>query len=134
MCSLVPFLRFTGEDASMFLNNRLPTLDTEIWMEKGQVLHAFYEKPTVGNKVLNRDTALPRSSIRATLLQETVRRLLNSSVNLGLEEKQAILSKYAQKLINSGHSCGSARIIIVQGIVKYFHKLELSRKDHNDPD
>ena len=58
-------------------------------MEEGQVQYAFYEKPTVGNKVLNRDTALPVSSIMATVLQETVRRLLNCSVELGLKEKQA---------------------------------------------
>ena len=30
MCSLVPFLEFTGESASMFSNRRLPTIDVEI--------------------------------------------------------------------------------------------------------
>ena len=117
----------------MFTNNRLPTLDTEIWMKNGQVLHSFFEKPTVGNKVLSRDTALPLSSIRATLLQETVRRLVNCNTMLDLKEKQVILSRFAQKLINSGHSVESSKILIVQGAVKYFHKLEASRKNPEDP-
>ena len=30
MCSLVTFLKFTGEEQGMFDNNRLPTLDVEI--------------------------------------------------------------------------------------------------------
>ena len=52
ICSLVTF---TGEDDSMFSNRRLPTLDTELWMKEGKVMVSFYEKPTVGNKVLNRE-------------------------------------------------------------------------------
>ena len=118
MCSLVTFLNFTGEDESQFPGKRLPTLDTELWMENGQILHSFFEKPTVGNKVICRDTALPLSSIRSTLLQETVRRMVNCSENLDLESRQLILSKFAQKLVNSGHSVRSSRIIIVQGVRK----------------
>ena len=53
MCSLTDFLRFTGEDCSMFQDGTLPTLDTALWMSNGQVLFKFFEKPTVGNQVLN---------------------------------------------------------------------------------
>ena len=104
MCSLVKFLKFTGEEESMFQTKKLPTLDTELWILNGRVMFSYFEKPTVGNKVLNSDTALPLSSIRASLLQETVRRLLNCSEDLALEAKQRILSSFAQKLINSGHT------------------------------
>ena len=31
MSSLVEFLEFEGEESGMFENNKLPTLDTEIW-------------------------------------------------------------------------------------------------------
>ena len=132
MCSLVTFLKFTGEDESMFPNSRLPTLDTELWVENGLIKYSFYEKPTVGNKVLNKDTALPVSSIWSSLLQETVRRLLNCSEDLDINEKQQILSKYAQKLVNSGHSVSSSKILIVQGVSKYLHKLKLSKLDEDD--
>ena len=71
MCSLVDFLVFTGEDETMFENGRLPTLDVELWIDEGsgKVLHSFYEKPTCPNKVVQKDTALAPSSIRATLTQ-----------------------------------------------------------------
>jgi len=52
MCSLVSFLKFTGEDGTMFPDGKLPTLDTALWVDNGRVKYCFYEKPTVGNQVL----------------------------------------------------------------------------------
>ena len=133
MCSLTSFLKFTGEDVSMFPDNTLPTLDTTVWIDEGMVKYKFFEKATVGNQVLHRDTALPVSCIRASLLQESVRRLQNCSESLEVETKQDILSKFGRKLINSGHSIKSARIIVVQGVTKYLWKLELNRLPPSDP-
>ena len=82
----------------MFSDNCLPTLDTSLWGCDGKVKHKFYEKPTVGNQVLKRDTALPLSSLRASLLQETVRRLQNCSLDLKVETKQKILSDFEENL------------------------------------
>ena len=36
MCSLTSFLKFTGEDSSMFPDQTLPTLDTTLWVENEQ--------------------------------------------------------------------------------------------------
>ena len=102
-------------------------------MEDGLVKHIFYEKPTVGNQVLRRDTALPTASIRSTLLQETVRRMLNTSVDTEPELVNDILSKYAQKLVNSGHSQLSTKIFIVQGVTKFLHKVKISRLPVDHP-
>ena len=63
MCSLVGFLKFTGEDFTEF-GTRLPTLDTELWVtDEWKVGYCFYEKPTVPNRVLDRLTALLTSSL-----------------------------------------------------------------------
>ena len=89
MSSLVSFLKFEGEDSSMFLNNRLPTLDTEIWVdpESGLIKFAFYEKPMCPNRILQKTTALSEDSIRASLTQDAVRRLKNCSLDLDITEK-----------------------------------------------
>ena len=42
MCDMTDFLTFTGEDSSMFLEEALPTLDTSLWWEGGQVKFRFY--------------------------------------------------------------------------------------------
>ena len=133
MCDLTDFLKFTGEDCSDFSDNTLPTLDTTLWVHEGQIKYKFFEKPTVGNQVLNHDTALPVSSLRSSLLQETVRRLLYCSEDLEVAVKQEILSKFASKLINSGHSVKSARILIVQGVVKFQWKQDLNNLPKEDP-
>ena len=131
MTSIVSFLNFTGEDCSMFQNCRLPTLDCEVWFEDGKIQYSFYEKPQVGNRVLQKDTALPVSTLRSSLLQEVVRRLSNCSLSLDLAEKQTIISKFAQKLVNSSHSNASARITLVQGVTKYLENVRLSKLPSN---
>ena len=107
MNSLVDFIQFEGEDASMFGNSRLPTLDLEVWVceQSNQVRHAFFEKTTCPNRVVQKETALNRESIRSTLVQETVRRLKNCSVELPVVEKQLILSRFAQLSIHSCSRC-----------------------------
>ena len=116
-----------------FSDKSLPTLDTALWVEQDEVKFKFFEKPTVGNQVLHKNTALPMSCIRASLLQETVRRLLNCSPNGDVTLKRDALDKFSRKLVNSGHSNQSARIILVQGVTKYMHKLSLSQLDQEDP-
>ena len=97
MSSLVYFLRFTGKDGTMFPDGKLPTLDTALWVSDGVVKHVFFEKSMVGNQVLYRDTVLPNASLRSTLLQETVRCLLNTSVDAEVEMVRDVFSRYAQK-------------------------------------
>ena len=115
----------------MFPNDRLPTLDTEIWLEGGYVRYAFYEKPQCPNKVLQRETALADSMIFASLNQEVVRRMLNCCDTTPLIERQHILSRFGQKLLNSGFSLSSAQVILVHGLTRYFELVRLSELNPN---
>ena len=121
MNSLVSYLQFEGESSEMFSSGRLPTLDTEIWYDpsENQVKYCFYEKPMCPNKVLQKDTALAESSVRASLVQEVVRRLKGCAENLSNDEKQRVLSEFSTKLVNSGHSLSSSQIILVHGTTRY---------------
>ena len=134
MSSLIDFLRFEGEEAGMFENFRLPTLDTELWVceKTGLIKHAFFEKPICPNRVLQKSTALSDASIRASLTQDVVRRLKNCSMDLEIEEKQAILSNFAQKLINSGHSVMSSQYILVHGVTRYLEIVKDSKRSTDD--
>ena len=133
MSSLVGFLRFTGEDKSMFSRGNLPTLDTALWLENNQIKFEFFEKPTCGNQVVHRETALPKSCIDSTLVQETVRRLKNCSRDINPAVRSEMLSNLANKMINSGHGLKETKKMIVKGTAKYIHLLECSEKDENDP-
>ena len=111
MCSLVDYLVFEGEGPDMFENRKLPTLDTELWYdaELNEVLYSFFEKPMCPNKVLQKSTALPETCLRSSLTQEVVRRLKNTSESLPKTHVSGILSKFSQKLVNSGHSIRSSQ-------------------------
>ena len=66
MCFFMEYLTFTMEESSMFTCNTLPTLDVRIWEQNGIILYSFYEKPTVGNRVIHKNSALPNMSKEAT--------------------------------------------------------------------
>ena len=68
-----------------------------------------------------------------TLIQETVRRLKNSSIDTDQTKRAEILSTFAKKMVNSGHSCEEARRIIVKGVTEYLFLLENSRKPTDSP-
>ena len=115
----------TGED----FDGRLPTLDTTLWVDSSNIVHfAFYEKPMCLNQVLQKDTALPENTKQASLAQEMVRRMKNTSELLPMGERIVIVSKYAQKLLNSGYSHEQARKVIVNGLKGYEKKLRESKK------
>ena len=104
-----------------------------IWVEDNVVKFQFYEKPTCPNRVLQRESALSDECLRASLMQEVVRRLLLCSTSLSMGEVQSILLNFAQKMVNSNHSVESTRIILVHGVTKYLKMLKLCKLSPEDP-
>ena len=96
-------------------------------------MYDFYEKPTCPNRVIQKETALASSSIGASLNQEVVRRLLNCHSALPLCEKQNILSEFAQKLLNSGHSLSGSQLVLVHGTSRYLDLVRKSELPTDDP-
>ena len=70
MSSVLEFIQLEGEVAEMF-GERLTTLDTELWIcdVTGEVRYSFFEKPTVPNRLLQKDSALNQTTIRVSLVQ-----------------------------------------------------------------
>ena len=110
---------FSGENCEMFNNLCLPTLDTELWCQSNHILYSFYKKPTRGNTVLQKTTALGANIISFSLRQEVVRRLANTSYNVGQSEKEEIVLKFAQKMVNSDFTQGEVIMTLVQGLTKF---------------
>ena len=91
MNSIMPFLNLTAECPSDYSNKRLPTLDCSIFVKDGRFVHSFFKKPTRFGKSLDASTALPKSSMHASLVQEIVRTLISIYPSLYLS---IILSIY----------------------------------------
>ena len=92
------WLVLTMETEDMF-GGVLPTLDLEIWVrDDNKVLFKYYKKPMVPNMVLHRRSAMPEGTRRATLNQELIRRMVNTSEMVGMKKRLEIVDRYAQKL------------------------------------
>ena len=132
MNSICSFLKLTMESVLDF-EGVLPTLDLVIWVgDDNKVLYRHYQKPMASNMVLQRGSAMPENMKVASLNQEVLRRMMNTSEELDMSVRTEVVDEYAQKLFNSGFKLDQTRNIIVGGLTGYERKLSLS-KDSNNP-
>ena len=132
MNSICTWLELTMETEDMF-NGVLPTLDLQLWVSSGnRILFSFFEKAMVSAMVLHKRSAIPEGVRRATLNQEMVRRMLNTSEDVEITKRVEIVDGYAQKLVNSEYSVEETRKVIIGGLKGYERLLSLS-KDMTNP-
>ena len=75
-----------------------------------KVRYRFYEKETSADKTVQKSSAMEENSKEQILSQDVVRRLGNSSEELGRKESWRILDNYGQKLLNSGYEIHQVRL------------------------
>ena len=131
MNSICGWLVLTMETEDMF-KGKLPTLDLEIWVDQeNRFMYQYYEKPMIPNTVLHRRSAMPEGTRRATLNQELIRRMVNTSEQVPMDTRLEIIDKYAGKLLNSEYPLDQTRNIIIGGLKGYERLLSLSRDIEN---
>ena len=79
------------------------------------------------NMVIQKRSAMPENMKIATLNQEVIRRMVNTSEDLDVAERVKVVDEYAQKRVNSGYGVEQTRNIIIGGLKGYERKLKLSR-------
>ena len=93
MNGICGWLVLTMETEDMF-NGVLPTLDLEIWVrDDNKILYQYFEKTMVPNMVLHRRSAMPEGTRRATLNQEMIRRMVNTSEMMNMDKRLEIIDK-----------------------------------------
>ena len=80
------------------------------------VRYRFYEKETAVKSTVQKESAMEENVKMQILAQDLVRRLNNSSEELGKKEKARVVDTYAQKLLNSGYDVLQVRKILINGI------------------
>ena len=126
MNSICDWLNFTMESVDDF-GGMLPTLDLNIWVrEDNLVVYVFYQKPMANSMVIQKRAAMPENMRVATLNQEVIRRMLNTSERLEIRHRLEVVDNYALKLVNSGYDLEYARKVIMGGLTGYERKLALS--------
>ena len=99
--------------------------------EDGVIEFKFFSKPMGNNLVIQKGTGLPKEIIFASLRQEVIRRMLNCSTRIHMEERMMVLENYIQLLVNSGHSYAFIKAILLQGLTKYKCMVQRSQLEVN---
>ena len=118
MNSINSDLEFTVETQEEFENERLPTLDFTIWLEKdGTINHMYYQKnmktPLV---IMNRSATSTQQKIQI-LSNEMTRRLFNINRDgVEIQEYIQVIDQLTQELRNSEYEYKTALEIVASGI------------------
>ena len=130
MNSICEFLTLTMETGEDFGDGRLPTLDLNIWIgQDNKILFTFFEKPMASTQTIQKMSAMPENGRMATLNQELVRRMLNTSEDLEMHERIVVTDKYCQKLTDSGYDIDQIKRVVIGGLTGYERRRALSLLD-----
>ena len=69
--------------------------------------------------VIHRDSALSENSKIASLSQNVVRYIRNTSERLNINEKVEVVNKFTQRMATSGYSKQQAKRVIISGLKGY---------------
>jgi hypothetical protein len=126
MNNVMGSLTLTMETVDDF-GGSLPTLDLRLWVTRLNItLYMFFEKPMASSLVIQRCSAMPENMRMATLNQEMVRRMVNTSEMVEMDTRIQIIDEYCQKLCDSGYEREQMRRAVVGGLTRYERGLSLS--------
>ena len=98
-------ISFTTDVPTNHSDGFLPVLDVKVQLNsKGKLLYQFYEKATKNNRVILASSALSWKQKRTILTQEALRRLRNTSLDMGIDVQNNHLTDLMLKLKDSGYS------------------------------
>ena len=126
-------LKFTTESQEDFENERLPTLDFEMWLTQDGVKHSYYQKPMKTPLVLMERSGISHKQKFQILTNELNRRLSNIMQDkIPVSEIKTKIEQYIIELKSSGYNISQAREIICSGI-RGWRNRSRKRKRQNVP-
>ena len=131
MNSINPDIQFTTETEYDFPpQNRLHTLDTDIWMSMdGTIMHSYYQKEMKTPLLLMRDSAMAGQQKFSILSNELMRRLGNIGRGVSHTEKLSIVETFIREMKNSGYERKAAREAVISGLKGFSKRQERRMRD-----
>ena len=124
-------LEFTVETAAEFENERLPTLDFQVWQEgDGSINHTYFQKPMKTPLVIMARSDMGTQQKVQILANELTKRLSNiNETRTDKQEKIKVIEQYTRELKNSEFGIRTAQEIIKSGIRG--HRIRIIRRTAN---
>ena len=107
-------LSFTTEIPEDFQDNKLPTLDFFLWLEKNGLLNwSYFQKAMKTPLVIMEASAMSDKQRHNILSQELIRRLSNTNIEKpNVDEQTSIIETFTQQLKSSGYGRKMSREIV----------------------
>jgi hypothetical protein len=121
--SIWPEIQWTVDVPSNHHDGMMPMLDLKVGMHDGEVIYEFYAKSMNTPFCIPARSAHSWSIKRSTLVQEGVRRMLNTSSNVSTDRRRVIMEDWDKKLRFSGYGREFRQKVISRAINIYRHKL-----------
>ena len=133
MDSINPDLNFEIELEEDFPGQKLPTLDTNLWIDRKvgappELRYEFFEKPMCNKLCMLEQSAMTESSKIAILSQDLVRRMLNTDVKTSQSRRNEIVDSFTAKLKRSGYKKTQIIEIAKSGLKCFMRKVRSAEK------
>ena len=112
-------IQVTIDCPSLHENKKMPILDLEVQMIENMVEYTHFKKSMVNDTLLMKQSAMPYKMKKASLIQEGVRILRNTSRRLGSNEQVRHLNEFSWRLKISGYEDYERREIIMLATKAY---------------
>ena len=91
----------------------------KLWVEENKILYSFYQKEVANKQVIHKKSALSENVKVASLTQNLIRRMKNTSEFLSLGERLAVIEQFTEQVLKSGYSREQTVKIVTAGLVGY---------------
>ena len=108
----------------MFDGGHLPTLDFECWKENERILYSFYQKEVSKKTMIDRKSALGENTKVASLTQNLMRRMKNTSEDVDNSVRVSIVNAFSSQIKASGYSDDQNAKIVKAGLTGYENLLK----------
>ena len=133
MNSINKDLKFTVETQEDFENERLPTLDFEMWLQGDKIHHSYFQKDMRTPLVIMERSGMATQQKFKILANDLNRRLSNIKHSaVTKSEIKTKIEQFINELKSSGYDRNQAQTIVCSGIRGYRNKIR-KRKRQNIP-
>jgi len=115
-------LEFTMELCEDFPDLKLPTLSFSLYADRNGLSHTYFEKAMRNQTLIMNRSAIGKQQLMNILSNELIRRMEVISDELEQNEKNIIVEKFTQQLVNSEYTWRTIREIVVSGLKGYKRK------------
>ena len=122
--SIFEFLNVKIDCPSLHEDGYMPILDIKAKIESGKIVYMFYKKPLSNDRVILANSAMPHNVKMATMVNEAIRRLRNTSRTLPWATKAEILTRFSNDLRVSGYNQQFREKVVQSAITGFTRQCE----------